>query len=71
MYNKTVTAQLGMCVVNINYKDNEKKCDFFVVPGNGQVLLVMPDTTAFIIINVNIDSIEAACMQKKMQNKHE
>ena len=28
MYNKTVIAQLGMCMVIINYKDNAKKCEF-------------------------------------------
>ena len=27
-YNKTVIAQLGMCMVIINYKDNKKKCEF-------------------------------------------
>ena len=31
----------------------------FVVPGNGQVLLGMPDTAAIKIININIDSIQA------------
>ena len=46
MYNKTVIAQLGTCVVIINYKDNKKKCEFFVVPRNGQALLGMPDTVA-------------------------
>ena len=29
MYNKTVIAQFGMCVVITNHKDNKKKCDFF------------------------------------------
>ena len=33
---------------------------FFVVPRNGQVLLGMPDTAALKIININIDSIQAA-----------
>ena len=42
--NKTVTTQLGTCVVIIDYKDNKKKCEFFVVPRNGQVLLAMPST---------------------------
>ena len=55
-------------MVIINYKDNKKKCEFFVVPGNGQALLGMPDTAALNIINVNIDSIEAASMQKENYN---
>ena len=52
MYNKTVMAQLGTCAVIINYKDNKKKCEFFVVPRNGQVLLGMPDTASLNIIVV-------------------
>ena len=64
MYNKTVITLLGMCAVIINYRDNKNKCEFFVVPRNGEVLLVMPDTAALNIINVNIDSIESASMQK-------
>ena len=31
----------------------------FVVSGNGQVLLRMPDTAALKLININIDSIQA------------
>ena len=65
MYNKTVITQLGMCVVIINYRGNKKKCEFFVVPRNDQVLLGMPDKAALNIINGNIDSIEAASMQKE------
>ena len=68
MYNKTVIAQLGTCAVIINYKDNKKKCEFFVVPKNGQMLLGMPDTAALNIINANIDSIEAASTQKENCN---
>ena len=65
MYNKTVITQLGTCVVIINYKDNKNKCEFFVVPRNGQALLGMPDTATLNIINVNIDTIEAASMYKE------
>ena len=41
---------------------------FFVVPSNGQVLLDMADTAVLNIINVNIDSIEAANVQKENCN---
>ena len=57
-----------MCVVIINYKNNKKKCEFFVVPGNGQVLLGLSDTAALNVINVNIDSIEAEGTQKENCN---
>ena len=55
-------------MVIIDYKDNKKKCEFFVIPGNGQVLLGMPDTAALKIININNDSIEVASMQKEKCN---
>ena len=38
---------------------------FFVVPGNGQALLGMPDTAALELINVNIDSIQAEVTEHK------
>ena len=65
MYNKTFITQLGTCMVIISYKNNRRKCEFFVVPGNGKVLLGMPDTAALNIINVNIDSIEAEGTQRE------
>ena len=65
MYNKTFLKQIGTCTVIITYKNNKKKCEFFVVVGNGQALLGMPDTAALNIINVNIDSIEAEGTQKE------
>ena len=48
----------GRNVVTIEC-NNRRKCEFFVVPGNGQVLLGMPDTAALNIINVNIDFLVA------------
>ena len=62
-YNGMQIKQLGMCVVNIKLKNLKKQCVFFVVPGNGQALLRMPDTVALHIINLNIDSI-----QKEIRN---
>ena len=46
-----------MCTVHIKFKNVRKRCIFFVVPGNAQALLGMPDMTALNIINLNIDSI--------------
>ena len=57
-------TQLGTCTVTIEHKNNRKKCKFFVVLGNGQALLGMPDTAALKIININIDSIDAEDTQK-------
>ena len=58
----------GTCAVIIDYKDNKKKCEFFVVPENSQVLLGMPDTAALKIININIDPIQGASTWKENCN---
>ena len=63
-YNKINIMQLGTCVVIIKFK-NIKKHVFFVVLGNGQVLIGMPDATSLNIINVNIDSIQAEIAEGK------
>ena len=45
----------------------------FVAPGNGQVLLRIPDTAALNIINFNIDSIQvevAECKTNRGQETH-
>ena len=68
MYNKTFIIQLGTCTVIISYKNNRRKCEFFVVLGNGQALLGMPDTAALNMINVNIDSIETEGTQRENCN---
>ena len=71
MYNKTSIMQLGMCEVIIKFKNFKKRCVFFVVPGNGQALLGMPDTAALQIININIDSIQAEVAECKTNIKQE
>ena len=38
---------------------------FFVIPGNGQALLGMPDMAALNIINLNIDSVQAEVVECK------
>ena len=46
---------------------------FFVVLGNGQVLLRIPDTAALNILNLNIDSIQAQganCRTNREQETH-
>ena len=58
-YNKTTITQLGMCMVLVEHKNNKKKCKFFVVSGNGQAFLGMPDTDTLYIIKINIHSIGA------------
>ena len=43
----------------------------FVVPGNSQVLLGMPDTPALKLININIDSIQVETLQCKTNIEQE
>ena len=70
MYNGMHITQLGTCTVQIKFKNIKKRCIFFVVPGNGQVLLGMPDMAVLNLINLNIDSIHtitADCKTNKEQ----
>ena len=59
MYNRTSITQLGTCTVEVEHKNNRKKCNFFVVPGNRQALLGMPDTDVLNIIKININALGA------------
>ena len=52
-------------MVVIKFKNIKKRCVFFVVPRNGQVLLGMPDTAALKLINISIDSIQAEIVECK------
>ena len=58
-YNKTIMTQLGTCTVTIKFKDIKRVVCFFVVLGNGQALLGVPDTAVLKIIDINIGSIQA------------
>ena len=40
---QSIIEQLSVCTVKIRHKDKCPKCRFFVVPGDGQALLEMPD----------------------------
>ena len=71
MYNKMHKTQLGMCAVVIKFKNIKKRCVFFVVPGNGQALLGMPDIAALQLININIDSIQAEMVEYKTNIEQE
>ena len=63
--------QLGMCTVQIKFINITKQFTFFVVPGNGQALLVMPDTMALNLIKLNIDSIQTIAAECKTNNEQE
>ena len=72
-YNGMKIEQLGTCTAIIKFKNFKKKCVFFVVPGNSQALLGLPDTAALNIINLNIDSIQKEireCKTNRGQETH-
>ena len=56
-YNHTTITQLGRCKVKIENNHKCKKCIFFVVPGNREVLLGMSDTELLNILNINCKTI--------------
>ena len=57
MCNKTAITQLGICIIELEHKNNKRKCRFFVVPGKGQALLGIPDIDVLNIIKINIHAI--------------
>ena len=63
--------QLETCVVVTKFKNIKKHCVFFVVPGNGQVLIGMPDATSLNIFNINIDSIQVEIAECKTNTRQE
>ena len=74
MYNDMDIMHLGTCAVQIKFKNIKKRCMFFVVLGNGQVLLGMPDTAVLNLINFNIDPMQtlaAECKTNKEQETHQ
>ena len=70
-YNSTSITQLGTCAVFIKFKNIRKCCVFFVVPGNVQTLIGMPDAKSLDIIKVNIDSIQVEISQGKTNSNQE
>ena len=57
-YNSATIMQMGRCKVKVEDKNRVKICSFFVVPGNGQALLGMPDIKTLDILTVNCNTIE-------------
>ena len=47
-----------MCKVKLQHNNKQKLCKFFVVPGNGQALLGMPDIDTLNIITINFNTID-------------
>ena len=64
-YNKSDIEQLGMCTVKLRHKDKSVKCRFFVVPGDGQALLGMPDIRLLSIIGITCCIIDESCKSRK------
>ena len=57
-----------MCTAIIKFKNFKKECVFFIVPGNGQALLGLPDMAV-----LNIDSIQREireCKTNRGQETH-
>ena len=48
----TVSLAICMCTVRLRYRDKIAKCRFFVVPGDGPVLLGMPGIELLDILKV-------------------
>ena len=58
-YNHITVTQLGRCKVKIENNNKCKTCIFFVVPGDGEALLEMPDIELLNILNINCNTVDA------------
>ena len=57
-YNSTTITQFGRCTVGIENNNKIEMCSFFVVSGNRQLLLGMPDIKTLGILIINCNTIE-------------
>ena len=55
-YNSSTITHVGRCSVVIENINKCKKCIFFVVPGDGDALLGMPDIELLNILQINCDT---------------
>ena len=51
LYNKTAITQLCISKVKFEHNNKQNTHEFFVVPGNGIALLVMPDLETLYVFN--------------------
>ena len=56
-YNQTTITQLSTYRVKLEHNDKYKICNFFLVPGNGQALLGMPDIELLNILTICCSTI--------------
>ena len=64
-YNSSNIEQLGICTVRLRHKDNVNKCRFFVVPGNGPVLLQVLDIEVLGILKITCEVIDSQLASSK------
>ena len=57
-YNETTRTHLEICKVKIEHNNKCKICNFFVVPGNGQAFLGVPDIETLDILTINCNRID-------------
>ena len=58
IYKNSNIEQLGVCSVKLRHKDKVARCRFFVVPGDGPVLLGMPETELLGIPKIACELVE-------------
>ena len=63
--------QKSICKVTIINKDIEFQCNFFVVPGNGQAYLRMPDCERIQLLNINCDDTMISDLHGRQINENE
>ena len=57
-YNNSNIEQLGCHSIKLRHKDKIARCRFFVVPGDGQELLGMPDIELLSILKIMCEVVD-------------
>ena len=68
-YNNSNIEQIGAYSVKLRHKDKVVRCRFFVVLGDGSVLLEMPDIELLGILKITCDVVEDQQLGRKLNSQ--
>ena len=68
-YNNSNIEQCGICLVRLRHKDKVVRCRFFVVSGDGPVLLGMPDIKLLGLLNKTCNGLDQEQVGRKFDSQ--
>ena len=68
-YSNSCIPQLGVCTVTITHRGKPEPFRLFAIPGEGPVILGMPDGEIVEVLSVNCNTIKSCLKGKKIKQK--